>query len=104
MEIRSLKLFTPKAVPIRRISIPLPIEDHGLFILQTEQSLQFVHDTLWWLLCLLIGGSTTLILFAWWGSDQLAREALAPVETFESDGRNDFWTNPLHPLNPLGPL
>ena len=67
--------------PIRRISIPLPIEDHGLFILQTEQSLQFVHDTLWWLLCLLIGGSTTLILFAWWGSDQLAREALAPVET-----------------------
>lgn len=40
-----------------------------------------MHDTLWWLLCLLIGGSTTLILFAWWGSDQLAREALAPVET-----------------------
>ena len=66
--------------PIRRISIPLPIEDHGIFILQTEQSLQFVQDTLWWLIYLLLGGSTALILIAWWGSGRLAREALAPVE------------------------
>ena len=67
--------------PLRRISIPIEIEDHGLFILQTEKSLQFVHETLQWLAWLLTGAATTLILFAWWGSNHLAREALAPVDT-----------------------
>ena len=73
-------LHPPGGAAIRRISMPLPIEDHGIFILQTEQSLQFVQDTLWWLIYLLLGGSTVLILVAWWGSGQLAREALAPVQ------------------------
>jgi heavy metal sensor kinase len=48
--------------------------------LQTEKSLRFVQDTLWWLFLLLGGASTGLLFLAWWGSGRLAREALAPVE------------------------
>jgi len=73
-------IHTPGRPPIRRISIPLSIEDHGQFILQTEKSLRFVQDTLWWLFLLLGGASTGLLFLAWWGSGRLAREALAPVE------------------------
>ena len=65
---------------IRRISIPLAIEDHGRFILQTEKSLQYIQETLQWLAWLLCGASAVLLLFAWWGSGRLAGEALAPVE------------------------
>jgi len=39
----------PGHPPIRRISFPLTIEDHGRFILQTEKSLQYIQDTLQWL-------------------------------------------------------
>jgi len=74
-------LHDPGRPPVRRISIPLVIEDHGRFILQTEKSLRFVQDTLWWLFLLLGGASTALLFLAWWGSGRLAREALAPVET-----------------------
>ena len=66
--------------PIRRISVPIRIEDHGRFILQTEQSLTFVQDTLWWLGWLLVGTTSILLLLSWWGSGRLARAALAPVE------------------------
>lgn len=70
----------PGRPPIRRISIPLAIEDHGRFILQTEKSLQFVKETLQWLAWLLCGASAISLLFAWWGSGRLAGEALAPVK------------------------
>lgn len=70
----------PGRPPIRRISIPLAIEDHGRFILQTEKSLQFVKETLQWLVWLLCGASAISLLFAWWGSGRLAGEALAPVK------------------------
>ncbi|HNP61159.1 MAG TPA: heavy metal sensor histidine kinase [Nitrospirales bacterium] len=70
----------PGRSPIRRISIPLAIEDHGRFILQTEKSLQFVEETLQWLAWLLCGASAISLLFAWWGSGRLAGEALAPVK------------------------
>jgi len=73
-------LEVPGRPPIRRISISLSIEDHGKFILQTEKSLRFVQDTLWWLFLLLTGVSAILVCLAWWGSGRLAREALAPVE------------------------
>ncbi|MCA9500011.1 MAG: heavy metal sensor histidine kinase [Nitrospira sp.] len=69
----------PGHPPIRRISIPLFIEDHGRFILQTEKSLQFVQETLQWLAWLLCGTFAISLLFAWWGSGRLAGEALAPV-------------------------
>jgi len=72
-------LDDPRHPPIRRISIPLAIEDHGRFILQTEKSLQYIQGTLQWLAWLLCGASAVLLLFAWWGSGRLAREALAPV-------------------------
>jgi len=73
-------LSTSGRQPIRRISVPIRIEDHGRFILQTEQSLTFVQDTLWWLGWLLVGTTSILLIFAWWGSGRLAKEALAPVE------------------------
>jgi len=73
-------LDDPGHPPIRRISIPLEIEDHGRFILQTEKSLQYIQGTLQWLAWLLCGASGVWLLFAWWGSGRLAREALAPVE------------------------
>lgn len=73
-------LHDPGRPPIRRISIPLVIEEHGRFILQTEKSLQPIEDTLQWLAWLLFGASAILLLFAWWGSGRLAREALAPVK------------------------
>ena len=73
-------LDDPGHPPIRRISIPLSIEDHGRFILQTEKSLQYIQETLQGLAWLLCGASGVLLLFAWWGSGRLAREALAPVE------------------------
>lgn len=74
-------ILKPGRPPIRRIFVPLSIEDQGPFIFQTEKSLRFVQDTLWWLFLLLAGASTGLLLLAWWGSGRLAREALAPVET-----------------------
>ncbi|MDH5562127.1 MAG: heavy metal sensor histidine kinase [Nitrospirota bacterium] len=73
-------LATSGRQPIRRISVPIRIEDHGRFILQTEQSLTFVQDTLWWLGWLLVGTTAILLIFAWWGSGRLAKEALAPVD------------------------
>ena len=73
-------ILKPGHPPIRRIVVPLEIEDHGSFIFQTEKSLRFVQDTLWWLFLLLAGASTGLLLLAWWGSGRLAQEALAPVE------------------------
>lgn len=73
-------LHKPDHPPIRRISIPLIIEDHGRFILQTEKSLQFVQETLQWLAWLLCGTSAISLLFALWGSGRLADEALSPVK------------------------
>ena len=73
-------LSTSGRQPIRRISVPIRIEDHGRFILQTEQSLTFVYDTLWWLGWLLVSTTGILLLLAWWGSGRLAQKALAPVE------------------------
>ena len=73
-------ILKPGRPPIRRIFVPLHIEDHGLLIFQTEKSLRFVQETLWSLFLLLAGASTGLLFLAWWGSGRLAREALAPVE------------------------
>ncbi|MCA9422027.1 MAG: HAMP domain-containing protein [Nitrospira sp.] len=73
-------LHEPDRPPIRRISIPLTIEDHGQFILQTEKSLQYIEETLQWLAWLLCGASAISLLFAWWGSGRLAGDALAPVK------------------------
>lgn len=70
----------PDHPPIRRIFILLDIDGEGPFIFQTEKSLRFVQDTLWWLFLLLAGASTGLVLLAWWGCGRLACEALAPVE------------------------
>jgi signal transduction histidine kinase len=81
-------ILKPGRPPIRRIFIPLSIEDRGPFIFQTEKSLRFVQDTLWWLFLLLAGASTGLLLLAWWGSGRLAREALAPVETLSQTATN----------------
>lgn len=81
-------IVKPGHPPIRRIFFPLEIEDHGSFIFQTEKSLRFVEDTLWWLFLLLAGASTGLVLLAWWGSGRLAHEALAPVEALSQTAAN----------------
>ncbi len=73
-------IVKPGRPPIRRIFVPFEIEEQGPFIFQTEKSLRFVQETLWWLFLLLAGASTGLLLLAWWGSGRLAQEALAPVE------------------------
>ncbi|MGD9851220.1 MAG: sensor histidine kinase [Nitrospirales bacterium] len=73
-------IVKPGRPPIRRIFVPFKIEDQGPFIFQTEKSLRFVEETLWWLFLLLAGASTGLLLLGWWGSGRLAQEALAPVE------------------------
>lgn len=70
----------PGRPSIRRISIPLEIEDYGRFILQTEKSLQNIEETLQWLAWLLCGTSAISLLLAWWGSGRLANEALSPVK------------------------
>jgi heavy metal sensor kinase len=73
-------IHDPGRSSIRRISIPLAIEDHGRFILQTEKSLQYIEETLQWLAWLLCGTSAISLLLAWWGSGRLANEALSPVK------------------------
>jgi len=78
----------PGDLPILRIFFLLEIEDHVSFIFQTEKSLRFVEDTLWWLFLLLAGASTGLVLLAWWGSGRLAHEALAPVEALSQTAAN----------------
>ncbi|MDR4493842.1 MAG: ATP-binding protein [Nitrospirales bacterium] len=73
-------IVKPGRSPIRRIFVPFEIDEQGPYIFQTEKSLRFVEETLWWLFLLLAGASTGLLFLAWWGSGRLAQEALAPVE------------------------
>ena len=65
---------------IRRILLPIMDGHKVQYILQTEQSLEFVHNTLVMLLLVLVGVSGVVLVLAWVGSRWLAQEALIPVD------------------------
>ncbi len=70
----------PNGTPIRRILLPIKVDGHVRYILQTEQSLEFVKKTLRMLLLMLVGVSASVLILAWLGSRWLAQHALSPVE------------------------
>jgi heavy metal sensor kinase len=69
----------PNKTSTRRILLPIMDGKKVRYILQTEQSLEFVKDTLTILLLALVGVSAMVLFLAWIGSRWLAEEALAPV-------------------------
>ena len=78
----------PNDSPIRRIYLPVFIDDEVRYILQSDASLQFVDDTLYWLLLVLVGVAVIVLLLAWIGSSWLARQAMAPIDHLSATASN----------------
>ncbi len=70
----------PRSSPVRRISFPISSQGRVDYILQTETSLDFVNETLHWLLITLGTATIGIFVMGWVGSNWIARMALAPVE------------------------
>lgn len=74
--------------PIRRVSVPVPEQKAPRYILQVQTSLRFSHEALSSLLMLLAVFSSITMVFAWLGSDWVARKALSSVKILSMTAEN----------------
>ena len=74
--------------PVRRISFPITSQGRVEYILQTQDSLDLVNETLHWLLITLGTATIGIFVFGWVGSNWIARMALSPVETLGQTAAN----------------
>lgn len=78
----------PDAIPVRRVSIPVPKQREPQYIIQAETSLRFSQEALKSLFILLAGFSSITAAMAWLGSDWVARKALSSLKTLSATAGN----------------
>ncbi|MER3422906.1 MAG: hypothetical protein C4293_06410, partial [Nitrospiraceae bacterium] len=69
---------------VRRVWVPIKQETTEPYILQAETPLRLTEKALNGLAALLGGASVMVLIFAWFGSNWLARQALVPVEALSA--------------------
>jgi len=73
---------TPTGQPsYRLLTFPIVIDERVRFILQTQSSLELMEQTLAWLLIMLMSLAFILLVLGWLGSNWVASQALAPIQT-----------------------
>lgn len=73
---------------VRRVWFPITSQGRVEYILQTQTSLELVHETLQWLLIALGVVTLGILALGWVGSNWVARMVLSPIQTLGQTASN----------------